>query len=144
MGKPVAASPGIADQTAGYLTGSENAGDFTVKFLVIVNESPWGSTLALAAWRFVRAAIDSKIQASAVFFHEDGIYNALEGEAGDAGTPNLAVAWTELAELAGVRLLLCSSSLLRRLDEQPSAAFETSGLTQLVELMLHNDRVVTF
>lgn len=115
-----------------------------MKFLLVVNESPWGSTLSLSAWRFVKAAIDLKIHVSAVFFREDGVYNALPGEAGDAGTPDLVTAWRQLAAEAGVRLLLCSSSRLRRLDREPQSPFETSGLTEFVELMLDSDRVVTF
>jgi len=120
------------------------SGDFIVKLLVIVNESPWGSGLSLAAWRFVAAAVKSGVQVSAVFFREDGIYNALAGEAVDAGTPGLADAWTELAASTGVRLMVCSSSRLRRLDVEAAPPFQPSGLTEMIELMLHSDRVVTF
>jgi sulfur relay protein TusD/DsrE len=115
-----------------------------VKFLVVVTESPWGSALSLSAWRFVKAAIDSKIQVSAVFFREEGVYNAVPGEAVDAGTPDLAAAWAELAAATGIRLLMCSSSRLRRLGGETAGAFQTSGLTELIELTLDSDRVVTF
>ena len=115
-----------------------------MKFLVIVNDSPWGSGLALAACRFVRAARESGEQVSAVFFREDGIYNALEADAVDAGTTDLASAWTGLASTAGIRMLLCRSSWQRRLASQPSKGFEESGLTEMIELMLQSDRVVTF
>jgi tRNA 2-thiouridine synthesizing protein D len=115
-----------------------------VKFLIIVNESPWASGLAVSASRFVRAAIASGHGITAIFFHEDGVYNALQGELTDAGTADLWATWVELASAAGARLLLCSSSRLRRLENNPSNFFEESGLTEMVELMLRCDRVVSF
>lgn len=115
-----------------------------MKFLVVVNESPWGSGLALAACRFVQAAIDSGIHIKAVFFREEGVYNALSGEATDALTPDLTAAWVELGSTASVRLLLCRSSRLRRIPATKISPFEDSGLTEMIELMLESDRVVTF
>ena len=115
-----------------------------MKFLVIVNESPWASGLAVCASRFVRAAIASGHEITAIFFREDGVYNAVQGELSDAGTPDLCKTWAELASAAGTRLLLCSSSRLRRLENNPSKAFTESGLTEMFELMLYSDRVVSF
>lgn len=131
-------------RTAGHPTGSENTGDITVKLLVIVNESPWGSGLALAASRFVQAALEAQVEVSAVFFREDGIYHLLEGETTDAGTHDLAATWSKLSVTAGVRLLLCRSSRQRRLAAAPASTFEESGLTEMFEMMLQSDRVVTF
>jgi sulfur relay protein TusD/DsrE len=135
---------GIIAGTPRQLAGSKETGDFTVKFLVVVNESPWASGLALCASRFVRAASASGHQISAIFFREDGVYNALPGELTDAGTPDLVKTWAELAAAADTRLLLCSSSRLRRLENNPSACFAESGLTEMFELMLQSDRVVSF
>ena len=115
-----------------------------MKFLVIVNESPWASGLAICASRFVHAALASGHEITAIFFREDGVYNALQGELSDAGTPDLFNAWLDLASTAGTRLLLCSSSRLRRLESNPSTVFEESGLTEMFELMLQSDRVVSF
>lgn len=115
-----------------------------MKCLVIVNESPWGSGLALSAWRFAQAASNHGLRVVAVFFREDGVYNALAGDAVDAGTPDLAAVWCEYAGCSGARLLLCRSSAERRLQTSVEAPFETSGLTVMFELMLDCDRVVTF
>lgn len=115
-----------------------------MKLLVIVNESPWASGLALCANRFVHAAIASGHAIPAVFFREDGVYNALQGELTDAGTPDLCKDWAELAIAANTRLLLCSSSRLRRLKHNPPGVFQDSGLTEMFELMLQSDRVVSF
>jgi sulfur relay protein TusD/DsrE len=134
----------VHTETAAPPAGSEIRGDFSVKFLVIVNDSPWGSGLALAAFRFVRAVKESGEQVPAVFFREDGIYNALETDAVDAGTTDLSAAWTALANTAGIRMLLCRSSWQRRLASQPGRGFEESGITEMIEQMLQCDRVVTF
>ncbi len=112
--------------------------------VVIVNESPWGSGLALTAWRFLQAAAQAGVTVPAVFFREDGVYNALAGEAHDGGTPQLCAAWSELSRSGGVRLLLCSSSRQRRLPGPADAPWQDSGLTELMELVLDCDRVVTF
>jgi sulfur relay (sulfurtransferase) complex TusBCD TusD component (DsrE family) len=115
-----------------------------VKCLIIVNESPWGSTLALGAWRFARAASENGLQVVAVFFREDGVYNALDGEAADAGTPDLGAAWREYSERSGARLLLCRSSADRRMKSAPGQPFEAFSLTGMFELLQQCDRVVTF
>jgi len=120
------------------------AGDFTVKFLIIVNESPWGSALAQTAHRFVHAALESGVEIVAVFFRGDGVYNAVPGEAIDAGTPDLAGEWQELCSGRNIRLLLCSSSRLRRMAHPPPGNFNDSGLTEMIELLRDSDRVVTF
>ena len=115
-----------------------------MKLLVVVNESPWQTGLALLAHRFAQQAVRSGASISAVFFREDGVYNALAAEANDAGTPDLEKAWREMAIKADTRLLLCSSSRLRRFKTLPPGPFEETGLTEMVELMLLSDRVVTF
>ena len=119
-------------------------GDSSVKFLVIVNDSPWGSGLSLGAWRFVRAALDQGIEVPAVFFRSEGVYNAVPSESHDPGTPNLAQSWAALAKTTEMRLLLCSSSRKRRMTAPPGGGFTESGLTEMLDLMLSSDRVVSF
>ena len=115
-----------------------------MKFLILVNESPWGSGLSLSACRFITALIDSGSQVSAVFFREDGVYNALQGKVSDAGTPELSGIWKAFSDNNGIRLLLCSSSVQRRINETASPPFEITGLAEMLELMASSDRVVSF
>jgi sulfur relay protein TusD/DsrE len=115
-----------------------------MKILLIVNNSPWGSTLGLTALRFARAAITEGMSLSAVFFREDGVYHALSGRATDAGTPELSNAWCALAQQSSAELLLCSASSQRRLAEAPGSGFREAGLAEMLELMTVSDRVVTF
>jgi len=115
-----------------------------VKILVIVNESPWGATLPVAALRLVRAMTADGCTINAVYFRGDGVYNALPGRAVDAGTTNLTEAWTGLSETNGFPLLLCTSATTRRLDCAPGKGFREAGLAEMLERMRDCDRVVTF
>ena len=58
---------------------------------MIVNASPWGSTLAATALRFARAASDDG-DSLAVYFQGEGVYNAMAGSVDDAGAVRLC-AW---------------------------------------------------
>jgi tRNA 2-thiouridine synthesizing protein D len=119
-------------------------GQFNVKILIIVNESPWGSSLGVTALRLVRALLDENARIAAIFFREDGVYQALPGRAVDSGTPDLAEAWRLLAEPAGIPLLLCSSAAQRRMEKEPGGGYREAGLAELFEIMDTSDRVVTF
>ena len=115
-----------------------------MKVLVIVNASPWGTTLAATALRAARALAAAGQGIDAVFFRGDGVYNALPGRGGDTDTAGLAGAWAEFADAAGFPLLLCSSAALRRLDSAPASGFREAGLAEVLERMAGCDRVVTF
>jgi tRNA 2-thiouridine synthesizing protein D len=115
-----------------------------MKILLIVNSSPWGSTLAVTALRFAHALLAEEMSVTAVFFRENGVFQALGGRDTDAGTPDLARAWPEFARASGAELLLCRSSARRNLPESPSGAFREAGLAELFELMAASDRVVTW
>jgi len=115
-----------------------------VKVLVIVNVSPWGSSLGVTAWRLVRAMLAGGLHVAAIFFRDEGVYQSIPGRAADGGTPNLHAGWLELHRDAGVPLLLCSSAAQRRLAEPPAEGFRETGLAEVLELSLSCDRVVTF
>jgi tRNA 2-thiouridine synthesizing protein D len=114
-----------------------------VKILVIVTESPWGSSLGVTALRLVRTLIGEGEQLCAIYFREEGVYHAQQGRAVDAGTPNLFKAWEYVSKSEGIPLMLCSSAAQRRLDGAPGGRFTEAGLAQMLELLNHCDRVVT-
>jgi sulfur relay (sulfurtransferase) DsrF/TusC family protein len=58
-------------------------GQFNLKILIIVNESPWSSSLGVTALRMVRAVSADKAQIAAVYFREEGVYHAQRGRAVD-------------------------------------------------------------
>ncbi len=85
------------------------------------------------------------LQVAAVFFREDGVYNALPATVADAATPEMAGSWKDYAGRNDTRLLLCSASSLRRLPPGGNdPAFEITGLAEMLELLQQSDRVVTF
>ena len=113
-----------------------------MKILLMVNESPWGSTLSMAALRFARAAVDSGHEVPAVYFRGDGVYNLLRGCNTDDGLVALADDWSLLGDEHGIRLLCCSAAASRRQNVQLQG--EEAGLAQWWELVSQCDQVVTF
>ena len=119
------------------------AGQFIVKVLLIVNQAPWSGTLGLTALRLARAMDAGGLQLAAVFFREEGVYQAQAGRVSDSGTPDLAAGWSELSRESGAPLLLCSSAAQRRLPDPPPEDFREAGLGEVIELMAGCDRVVS-
>jgi tRNA 2-thiouridine synthesizing protein D len=118
-----------------------------MRILVIVSSSPWGCARPSAALRFVRAALAGGERVPAVFFHDDGVYNALPGTLSDDGLASPQAGWRSLAAEFGLDLLLCPAAAGRRLPESASgdlAPFREEGLARLVELLYESDRVVRF
>lgn len=115
-----------------------------MKVLVIVNESPWGSTLPTTAMRLVKTLLLSETGVDSIFFRGDGVYNALQGRACDAGTPDLATEWLTLSASYGFPLLLCSSAASRRLDSVPGEGFREAGLAEVLERVSSCNRVLAF
>jgi tRNA 2-thiouridine synthesizing protein D len=115
-----------------------------VKILVIVNASPWGGSLAVTALRLVRAMLACGFEIAAVYFRDEGVYQALAGRGTDSGTPVLRDAWLELNDQHGMPLLLCSAAAQRRLEHEPADGFREAGLAEILDLMRSCDRVVTF
>jgi tRNA 2-thiouridine synthesizing protein D len=119
-----------------------------VKVLVIVNSSPWGGSLGVTGLRLVRAMLKSGsgggLRIAAVYFREEGVYQAQRGRITDNGTPALSDAWQDLAAQHGLPLLLCSAAAQRRLEAGPRGGFREAGLAEVLELMSSCDRVVSF
>lgn len=123
-----------------------------MRVLVIVNSSPWGGSLGVTGLRLVRAMLQQGpaeqgvggLSVAAVFFREEGVYQAVAGRAGDRGTPALRDAWLELARQHGVPLLLCSAAAQRRLGSCPPGGFREAGLAEVLDLMTGCDRTVNF
>ena len=115
-----------------------------MKILIIVNCSPWRTTLGVTALRMAYAMVAEGICISAVFFREEGVYQTTPSAATDAGTPALWKAWPEFAKFADTELLVCRSSTIRCLDGSPDDAFGEAGLARLRELMADSDKVVTW
>jgi tRNA 2-thiouridine synthesizing protein D len=115
-----------------------------VKIILVVNDSPWGSTLSATAERIARAMVDAGHRLEAVFFREEGVYNAVASMAGHGEAADLAQCWAKLAEQAGTDLMVCQSSSTRRLDSPPAAPFREAGLVEFIDRLAACDRALTF
>lgn len=116
-----------------------------MKFLLIVNQSPWGSELSSAALRLARAIFANGDQLTGVFFQGEGVYNAIGGTCSDQGTPELNSAWRELAGQNAIELILCSAAVQRRFGDRVfDHPFRVAGLIEVFDMIDGNDRVVTF
>lgn len=119
-----------------------------MKLFVIVNESPWGSSLASSALRFVSAVVKSGNQVPAVFFHNDGVYNALPGRLSDDGMASPVTQWCQLANEHSIDMLLCSAAAARRFPADFAkilpTPFTEAGLAQMWVRAGLCDRVVSF
>ena len=119
-----------------------------MKILVIVNESPWGSSLVTTALRFVQSANQSGHKVPAVFFQNDGSYNAFDGRVSDDGMVSPSRAWQEIGREHHTRLLLCSAAFARRFMTESIGKlpeeFREAGLPQMWDIARRCDRVVSF
>ena len=115
-----------------------------MKILLVVNDSPWGSTLAITALRLARQIVSGSHTLEAVFFRGDGVYNAVTGTVADANTPEMAASWSGIARDGGTELMVCQSSARRRLASPPATPFREAGLVEFVDRLAACDRVLTF
>lgn len=114
-----------------------------MKLLLVVNASPWGSTRAVTAFRLARAVLAAGHEIPAVFFRGEGVYNALGGTVADAGTPELAPSWSELAGDGKSDLMVCQASVRRRLNAPVKSPFREAGLVEFNDRLAGCDRLVT-
>lgn len=114
-----------------------------LKFIFVISESPWGSTLPSTALRLASRVLESDHELT-VFFREDGVYNIMQGTASDSGVADLAASWEDLGRNQAAKLLVCQASAARRLGEDPTLPFQSSGLVTLADLLADCDRVITF
>ena len=114
-----------------------------MKLAILVNEGPFTHQASDSAYRFAEAAIEKGHEVARVFFYNDGVYNANKLSEPQTDDRNLVALW---AKLGGIDLVVCIAAALRRgiKDEVLQDGFRISGLGQLVEAGIENDRLVVF
>jgi tRNA 2-thiouridine synthesizing protein D len=117
-----------------------------MKLGILINEGPFTHQASDSAYRFAVAAIEKGHQVPRVFFYNDGVYNANRLSEPQSDDRNLVTLWSELAKANGIDLVVCIAAGLRRgIKEQVlQEGFRISGLGQLVEAGIQNDRLVVF
>jgi tRNA 2-thiouridine synthesizing protein D len=119
-----------------------------VNILLMVNSSPWGSTVSNTACRFLRAALAQGVEVPAVFFQGDGVYHAEPGRQTDPGAQDLHHEFARLARENQIDLMLCSAAAARRLSAGTIAElpmpYREAGLGEWLALLSRFERVVSF
>lgn len=128
-----------------------------LQFSLIVNGTVYGTQAARQAYQFAQAVIARGHQLNQVFFYQEGVLNAsaLNWAANDEF--QLTQAWQELAREHQIALDVCVSAAMRRGIMSKEEAqqqhfpqynlaepFELTGLGQLAQALLTQDRVVQF
>jgi len=117
-----------------------------VKLAILVNEGPFTHQASDSAYHFAEAAIAKGHKVARVFFYNDGVFNANKLSEPQADDRNLVALWSKLGQENGIDLVVCIAAALRRgiKDEILEEGFRISGLGQLVEAGIENDRLVVF
>ena len=117
-----------------------------MKLAILVNEGPFTHQASDSAYRFAEAAIAKGPEVARVFFYNDGVYNSNRLSEPQTDDRNLVSLWAELGKANGIDLVVCIAAALRRgiKDEVLQDGFRISGLGQLVEAGIENDRLVVF
>ena len=117
-----------------------------MKFGILVNEGPFTHQASDSAYQFAVASIEKGHQVSRVFFYNDGVNNANKLSEPQSDDRNIVKLWSTFANDNGVDLVVCIAAALRRGMKEDLLAdgFRISGLGELVESTLVNDRFLVF
>jgi len=117
-----------------------------MKLGILVNEGPFTHQASDSAYRFAEAAIAKGHEVSRVFFYNDGVFNANKLSEPQSDDRNIVSLWADLGKENGIDLVVCIAAALRRgvKEEILQDGFRISGLGQLVEAGIDNDRLVVF
>ena len=117
-----------------------------MKIGILVNEGPYTHQASDSAYQFVVAALKAGHKVTRVFFYHDGVYNGSSLTEPPRDDRQIVERWGKLAAQYEVDLVVCVAAALRRgiRDQNLAEGFRISGLGQLVEAGIQNDRLVVF
>ncbi|PCJ47188.1 MAG: sulfurtransferase complex subunit TusD [Moraxellaceae bacterium] len=128
-----------------------------MNFALHVTCAPYSKQGNLSALNFARALIEKDHRLTRVFFSSDGVHTGSQLVVCPQDEIDIPACWSELASTNNIELILCISACLKRglLDEGEAERYEKgsanirapfiiSGLGQLAEAAITNDRLVTF
>jgi len=117
-----------------------------MKFGLLINEGPFTHQASDTAYRFATAAIEKGHEVPRVFFYHDGVNNANLLSEPQSDDRNLVKLWSELAKENNIDLVVCIAAALRRgiKDDILADGYRISGLGQLIESGIDNDRLMVF
>ena len=127
-----------------------------MKFALHITCAPYSKQGNLSGLNFARAVIEKGHTLTRVFFSSDGVHTGSQLTVIPQDEIDIPSAWSELAKTNNIELILCISACLKRglLDQDEAERYEKqaanirqpfiiSGLGQLAEAAITNDRLVT-
>ena len=128
-----------------------------MKFALHITCSPYSKQGNLSGLKFAKAVLEKGHTLTRVFFSSDGVHTGSQLTVIPQDEIDIPSAWSELATTHNIELILCISACLKRglLDQDEADRYEKeaanirqpfviSGLGQLAEAAITNDRLVTF
>jgi len=128
-----------------------------MNYCLHITAQPYSSQGATSALLFARELVQRGHNVSRVFFSGEGVLNGNAIACPPQDELNITQAWNDFAKDNGSELILCIASALKYgvVDEENAQRYERSqsnlqegfilsGLGQLVEASLLNDRLVRF
>ena len=118
---------------------------------------PFHSEACYTAYRYAKAALETNVKVERVFFYQSAVQTASSLACTPRDEHNLYNAWQDLKKAYQLDLVVCIAAAARRglIDASEakrhnksannmSAAFELSGLGQLIEAIATSDKLITF
>jgi len=126
-------------------------------FSLLITSPPWSSQAHITALNFAKSIIKKNHTLYRVFFYSDATHAGTNSAVAPQDEQDLPMEWKELADKHNVDLVVCISAGIKRgiLDTNEQSRYETpantlnegyelSGLGQLVDSIIHSDRVISF
>jgi len=130
--------------------------NYPMIFTLAIYSSP-SSQASDSAYRFAKSLLHNNHTLYRIFFYHDAVYQSSALNTPPQDESNKTNEWRILAQKYDIDLVVCIAAGLRRgvLDakeaeryEKPASnlgdGFELSGLGQLIDAVVHSDRVITF
>lgn len=128
-----------------------------MNYCLHITSAPYSEQGSLSALNFARALIEKGHRITRIFFSGNGVLNANALCVAPQDEIHLPQSWQTLGKENSIEMMVCVSSALKFgiINEQEAMryskenhslldGFELSGLGQLVDACLSNDRVLRF
>lgn len=128
-----------------------------MNYCLHITRPPYSQQGSMSALLFAKQVLARGHHITRIFFSGEGVLNGNSLAIPPQDEMNITQAWSELAEANQIELIVCVASALKygvineleakryqKKHHNLQAGFTISGLGQLVEACLINDRVVKF
>jgi tRNA 2-thiouridine synthesizing protein D len=128
-----------------------------MKFAILILGSPYSTQAPVTALHFCRAALAEGHEIYRVFLYGEGVHLATRLATPPQDELNIYNDWAKFVDEHKIDLVTCIAAAARRgiIDSAEAkrhekdsdnmmAAYELSGLGQLVDTQIHADRLITF